>query len=385
MSIVFMHLETTDAICFVRNDSDNTKRLRFDLNSAITDTTLILQASQTADRTITFPDITGTLMTDNSSDTFLNKTITDNSNYVGANELKTTGASVVISGSAPPTTGQILKATSPTTATWEDETGGGGEVNTASNVGTAGVGVFKQKTGTNLEFKKINTANSSNITITDDTGNDEVDINIGSSVATLTGTQTLTNKTLTDSSNNITANGLRTATTTVSVSGATAPSAGQVLKATSSTNASWSAQTLYFQAYLNVQTTFATSATDLPLNVEVVKNSPYTHTTNSPEVSITVSGNYIITVYASPYGTAGTSRSSAEIWLSLNTGSGFTEVAGTRGVAYVRQALFGSCISFERYLTLNAGDIVKVQAQRTEGTTTSVIRSGQYSMLIKSA
>lgn len=264
MSFTLMHLETTDAICFVRNDSDNTKRLRFDLTGAITDTLLTLQASQTADRTITFPDITGTLMTDNSSDTFLNKTITDNSNYVGANELKTTGASVVISGSAPPTTGQVLKATSPT-------------------------------------------------------------------------------------------------------------------------NASWSAQTLYFQAYLNVQTTFTTSATDLPLNVEVVKNSPYTHTTNSPEVSITVSGNYIITVYASPYGTAGTSRSSAEIWLSLNTGSGFTEVAGTRGVAYIRQSLFGSCISFERYLTLNAGNIVKVQAQRTEGTTTSVIRSGQYSMLIKSA
>lgn len=264
MSLTLMHLQTTDAICFVRNDSDTSKRLGFNLNGALTDTSLTLVASQTADRTITFPDISGTLLTDNSSDIFLNKTITDSSNYVGADELKTTGASVVISSSAPPSAGQILKATSPT-------------------------------------------------------------------------------------------------------------------------NASWTAQTLYFQAYLNVQTTFTTAPTDLPLNVEVVKNSPYTHTTNSPQVSITVSGNYIITVYASPYGTAGNIRSSAEIWLSLNTGSGFTEVAGTRGVSYVRQSSFGSCIFFERYLTLSAGNIVKVQAQRTEGTTTSVIRSGQYSMLIKSA
>lgn len=54
-----------------------------------------------------------------------------------------------------------------------------GEANTASNVGTAGVGVFKQKTGVDLEFKKIN-AGSAKITVTDDVGDDEVDIDLGS-------------------------------------------------------------------------------------------------------------------------------------------------------------------------------------------------------------
>jgi hypothetical protein len=54
---------------------------------------------------------------------------------------------------------------------------GVGENNTASNVGTAGVGIFKQKTGVDLEFKKIN-AGSSKITITDDVGDDEVDIDV---------------------------------------------------------------------------------------------------------------------------------------------------------------------------------------------------------------
>jgi hypothetical protein len=58
--------------------------------------------------------------------------------------------------------------------------GGGGEANTASNVGTAGVGVFKQKAGVDLEFKKVN-AGSAKITVTDDVANDEVDIDIDES------------------------------------------------------------------------------------------------------------------------------------------------------------------------------------------------------------
>ena len=57
---------------------------------------------------------------------------------------------------------------------------GGGESNTASNVGTAGVGIFHQKNGVDLEFKKIN-AGSNKVTITDDTTNDEVDVDIAES------------------------------------------------------------------------------------------------------------------------------------------------------------------------------------------------------------
>jgi hypothetical protein len=61
-------------------------------------------------------------------------------------------------------------------------------------------------------------------------------------VAEIVGTtdsQTLTNKTITATSNNVVAKGLHSATTTISVSSATAPSSGQVLTATSSTTATW--------------------------------------------------------------------------------------------------------------------------------------------------
>ena len=53
----------------------------------------------------------------------------------------------------------------------------GGEANTVTNVGTAGVGLYKEKVGVDLKFKKLN-AGSAKVTVTDDTGNDEVDIDV---------------------------------------------------------------------------------------------------------------------------------------------------------------------------------------------------------------
>lgn len=73
------------------------------------------------------------------------------------------------------TNGQVLVADSAeaTGLKWSSEASN----TTASNIGTAGVGVFDAKVGDDLQFKNINTG-SSKVTITDDTGNDEIDIDI---------------------------------------------------------------------------------------------------------------------------------------------------------------------------------------------------------------
>ncbi len=61
---------------------------------------------------------------------------------------------------------------------------GVGEVNTVSNVGTAGVGVFKEKIGADFRLKKIN-AGSNKVTISDDAANNEVDIDVTEASLTL--------------------------------------------------------------------------------------------------------------------------------------------------------------------------------------------------------
>ena len=63
-----------------------------------------------------------------------------------------------------------------------------GEANTASNVNTAGVGVFKQKTGIDLEFFGINNA-SNLMSVTLDIANNEIDLDVNQANLSLTASQ----------------------------------------------------------------------------------------------------------------------------------------------------------------------------------------------------
>jgi hypothetical protein len=93
-----------------------------------TNVATIALAALTADRVYSLPDYAGTFSLIAGTETLLNKTIIGATNTVHANALKTTGAPVVVDTAAPPTTGQVLTATSATTAAWMAGGSGSGRI-----------------------------------------------------------------------------------------------------------------------------------------------------------------------------------------------------------------------------------------------------------------
>lgn len=186
-------------------------------------------------------------------------------------------------------------------AAWIETTAGasGGEANTASSAG--GISLVLPKSGDDLPFRGL-AATSSKISLSFDATTvgidvDESVINIDNLLNAPTGTivgetdtQTLTNKTLTSTTNDIAAKYLHSATTLVNVSLAAAPTTGQILTATSGTTATWQNP---ITGVFNKVTSSSSSSTTSPMYVII------------PDMSIIPSaGTYFVTFSSSGSGTS---------------------------------------------------------------------------------
>lgn len=149
--------------------------------------------------------------------TFLNATITDASNTVTAKFLATTSGAtpdVNVSAGPPPAIGNVLVATSATTATWQASAPVATNATNANALNTTTLPVNVSLSAAPIGAGKI-LVSTSNTTATWQTP---------ATPATSTST-----------------NSLNTTTLPVVVSASAAPTAGQVLVATSATNATWQA------------------------------------------------------------------------------------------------------------------------------------------------
>ena len=201
-----------------------------------------------------------------------------------ANGLNSATSTIIVNGAAAPANGQVLTASGPTAAAWVSP-GGGGNV---SNTGTPTNGQLAQWTGaTNIQGisagsgvvaalqvsvgsagafvvlggaggtpSALNCTNCTNVPVGSLTGlgtgvGAALAVNVGSAGAPVLfngagGTPTsMVGTNINGTASGLTAgtasvaNALKSASTNVSVSGATAPTNGQVLTATSSTTATW--------------------------------------------------------------------------------------------------------------------------------------------------
>jgi hypothetical protein len=121
--------------------------------------------------------MTGALNLDNEQELRLSEADGSGANYVAIKALTTLGANYTLTLPANDgDTGQYLQTDGNGVLAWVTPAGVG-ETNTASNQGAAGVGVFKQKTTFDLEFRNINAA-SNKISVALDAPNNEIDINV---------------------------------------------------------------------------------------------------------------------------------------------------------------------------------------------------------------
>jgi hypothetical protein len=111
-------IDNIDSHVSIQDTNDMTKKIKFDISNISSSTT----------RTLTIPDNNITIVGTNNSQTLTQKTISASSNTVGANELRTNGASVNIDSANPPILGQVLTATGSNTANWQTISGNSGSL-----------------------------------------------------------------------------------------------------------------------------------------------------------------------------------------------------------------------------------------------------------------
>ena len=125
-----------------------------------------------------------------------------------------------------------------------------------------------------------------------------------------------------------------------------------------------------------------TSFQDIPLNSERVKDSIFTHATDSPEVTINLSGRYVVHYSVGVETVTGNGRTQTETRLVLNG----VEVPNSRAEIYNRNAGQGGGNASRSFvLDLLNTDTLKLQVQRESGSDLQQTISGDSSLVIVEA
>lgn len=176
-------------------------------------------------------------------------------------------------------------------------------------------------------------------------------------------TDTLTNKTLIGTSNDIEANKIGQSSNAVTVSGSA--SIGQVLTAINGTSASWQnssgGSSFSSNNYLNIYSTsnssFKKTPIDIPLNTELNVGSDFSHSSNSAEITINTAGTYLI---SRSIGVNIDKDAQITTTVNINTGSGYSTKNYFSLYTRVKDKYIYT-LSGTHIYTFSAGDKIKLQ------------------------
>jgi hypothetical protein len=136
----------------------------------------------------------------------------------------------------------------------------------------------------------------------------------------------------------------------------------------------------YFNAYdLNSSTDISAGWTTVPLNTVRRADAEFDHTAPSGEVAMGATATHEVHYYVTTDLATGTSRTECESRLMLNG----VEVPGTRGLMYNRTGTQGgTSATVPVILDLTIGDVLRVEARRLSGGSTTILRNEGSGLVI---
>jgi hypothetical protein len=306
---------------------------------------------------------TGDFVGTSDTQTLTNKTMTDSTNDVTCTGLfSNSGANTVtVDASANPTAGQVLTAINATSAEWADTVVSPLSAGLGVDAAQLALDVIQLETTARFTFSanalelstvSVSFGGSGQTTLTNNgvligQGTSPIDSSKQAPTGDFVGTsdtQTLTNKTMTSNTNDVTASSFFTnfGANTVLINAATNPNFGEVLTGLSSTFVSFQqpATSNVFFALDSVGNTLATlTYQTLVYNTTVISNSHYSLV--GGEVVFNVAGTYLI-LYAICFRNlplAGENWIAMESVIQISTGGPFSTITGTLSSGIIRAGI----------------------------------------------